>query len=699
MSHGISVPLVTVVVPTFRGADRIGDTLRSLAHQTMDRAAFEVVVVLNGPADGTPEVLDRIRREHPELRLRSITIPEVGAGHARNAGVASAAGTYLTFVDDDDSVSATMLESLAAEVADGVVPLSMVADVVTDSVPSVIEFDNYLNRRISVQTGQTVAGESLPTALGFVAGKLVPTALARTAEFDTSLRSGEDVVYWFDLFNRAPFLFSVVDSHTGAAYHRSIRVGSISRQAASYDFSVSQRLEVIQRLASREVTHPAAARVRDVLMVSQTVLINGYLREMGEDVRLRAVDQIRELGLESFVRYDVLNAGLAHDLAICYAFPPWVDTSGSVSARRIRRRGVVVDVVSQSLRSWSERDAGGRLIAQEFIGDHAELAGKAGVFEWRPIDRFVTAGFQQIATWEATKGSYRSVYSRSMWPASHFLAALYKIRRPETTWIAEFSDPQQRDSRGGFRGARCRPGPLLDELLAALAATGVELAPDVAISELVEVLAYSLADEIVFTNENQQTMMLDYLGRPALEERVRERSTISEHPTLEPHFYQLAPSDYVLDPTVANVAYFGAFYKTRGLGEVIEAVSSLSAERQRRLRLHVFTPQPEELDIAVRDAGLNGVIIANSYVPYLEALNLATRMDALIINDATTVGMHSLNPYLPSKWSDYAGSGSDVWAIVEPGSVLSKKKTRYQSRIGDAHAAHEQLVAIIKDHV
>jgi hypothetical protein len=40
-----------------------------------------------------------------------------------------------------------------------------------------------------------------------------------------------------------------------------------------------------------------------------------------------------------------------------------------------------------------------------------------------------------------------------------------------------------------------------------------------------------------------------------------------------------------------------------------------------------------------------------------------------------------------------------VWAVVEPGSVLSGKKSRYQSRIGDVEAAHAQLVAIIKDHL
>jgi glycosyltransferase involved in cell wall biosynthesis len=699
MSHGISPPLVTVIVPTFRGADRILDTLRSLAHQTMDPATFEVVVVMNGPTDGTPETLERVRREFPDLRLRSLRIPETGASHARNAGVASAAGTYLTFVDDDDSVSATLLEALAQQVADGVVPLGMVADVVSDSAQSVIEFDNYLNRRISVHAGQTVAGESLSTVLGFVAAKLVPTALARTAAFDPSLRSGEDVVYWFDLFNRAPFLLRVVDSHTGAAYHRSIRVGSISRQAASYDFSVSQRLEVIQRLASREVTHPAAVRVRGMLMASQTVLINGYLRETGDDVHRRAVEQIRDLGLEPVMRYDVLNAGLGRDLAVCYAFPPWADTSGSVAARRIHRRGVVDDVISQSLRARSERDLSGRVIAQEFIGEHVELTGKAVAFKWRAVERFVTGGMAQIVAWEATKGSYRSVYSRAMWPASHVLAALYKLRRPETTWIAEFSDPQQWDSSGNHRPAACAQGPLLDELRAGLAAAGHDVDPEVTIGELVEVLGYALADEIVFTNDNQREVMLGYLGNAALEQRVRQVSTVSEHPRPEPHLYHLESVPYELDPTVVNLAYFGAFYKTRGLAEILEALGRLPEEQRDRVRLHVFTSKPDELTLAADSTGLRGVIIANPFVSYLAALNLATRMDVLLVNDASTTGRYSRNPYLPSKWADYAGTGTDVWAVVEPGSVLSGKKSRYQSRIGDVEATHAQLVAIIKDHL
>ena len=58
-----------------------------------------------------------------------------------------------------------------------------------------------------------------------------------------------------------------------------------------------------------------------------------------------------------------------------------------------------------------------------------------------------------------------------------------------------------------------------------------------------------------------------------------------------------------------------------------------------------------------------------------------------------------MNPYLPSKWSDYAGAGVDVWAVVEPGSILSTMPTAYRSVVGDASAAADVLRRIVVDHL
>ena len=85
------------------------------------------------------------------------------------------------------------------------------------------------------------------------------------------------------------------------------------------------------------------------------------------------------------------------------------------------------------------------------------------------------------------------------------------------------------------------------------------------------------------------------------------------------------------------------------------------------------------------------MVRVNGYRPFLEFLNLTTRFDVLLVNDADHEG---INPYLPSKLSDYLGSGSDVWAISQPGSVLSREQVAYATSLHDVGAAAEVLTRI-----
>ena len=157
----------------------------------------------------------------------------------------------------------------------------------------------------------------------------------------------------------------------------------------------------------------------------------------------------------------------------------------------------------------------------------------------------------------------------------------------------------------------------------------------------------------------------------------------------------LGTSTYDLPTDKINLAYFGVFYATRGLTEVWQALSRLPRGARRSIALHVFTSRPDDLRAEVAEAGLSDVVIANPYVSYLEYLNLASRVDVLLVNDARTVGIHDRNPYLPSKWSDYRGSGTAVWGIVEPGSVLSKQPLQHRSELGDVAGALKVLAELI----
>lgn len=96
----LSIPGVSVVIPT---RDRIGtleQTLTFLEGQELGRLEAEVVVVDNGSRDDTVARL-RVREPQPSLPLRVHEQPRPGAGPARNLGVQVAHHPVVLFLGDD----------------------------------------------------------------------------------------------------------------------------------------------------------------------------------------------------------------------------------------------------------------------------------------------------------------------------------------------------------------------------------------------------------------------------------------------------------------------------------------------------------------------------------------------------------------------------------------------------------------------
>ncbi len=355
-------PTVTVIVPSYLGAKLLPTSLGSLARQTLAPREFEVVVVLNGPEDESRTAIDDVRTAFPELRLRIVEASTAGAGNARNLGLDAAAGRSVTFVDADDEVTPGYLKALLAHAGLGIVPVASVADVTDGGAAPT--FDNYLSNRLLARAGEVTDPTQIPSSLGFVAGKIIPTAVARASRFDTTLRSGEDVVYWFDVFEAAPFRIRPVALDSDGVYLRHVVANSISRQARSYDFSVTQRLDVIERLWSRPAEEPRSRKLRASFISGQVSLVNAHLRVEPDD-HTRVVEDIRSRGLEDAIPWRRLNAGIARDLGILYSFLPYADTSALVAARRIRDRGVVVDVVSNKMGADKPTDWSAGVIARE----------------------------------------------------------------------------------------------------------------------------------------------------------------------------------------------------------------------------------------------------------------------------------------------------------------------------------------------
>lgn len=79
---------------------------------------FEVIVVDNGSSDGTRDLVEQLARRFESLRYVGWPLPN--RGQARNRGVASAAGRYLLFCDDDVQLPEGWLSAHAAAHGDGI---------------------------------------------------------------------------------------------------------------------------------------------------------------------------------------------------------------------------------------------------------------------------------------------------------------------------------------------------------------------------------------------------------------------------------------------------------------------------------------------------------------------------------------------------------------------------------------------------
>ncbi|MCL2252823.1 MAG: glycosyltransferase [Lachnospiraceae bacterium] len=90
-------PLVSVIIPTYNRADVLGRSIESVLSQTYPH--FELIIIDDCSTDGTKELVDSYQDE----RIHYIkNESNLGAGRARNIGVAISRGKYIAFQDSDD---------------------------------------------------------------------------------------------------------------------------------------------------------------------------------------------------------------------------------------------------------------------------------------------------------------------------------------------------------------------------------------------------------------------------------------------------------------------------------------------------------------------------------------------------------------------------------------------------------------------
>lgn len=188
------MPKVSVVIPAYRAADKIGRAVESVGRQTF--TDLEVIVVDDASQDDTAETAT-LHLKRSGLRHQIIVQPRNGGpAAARNAGVRAATGEYIAFLDADDY---WLPEKLARQVAvldadpDVTICGCQAMWVPSDGSPPFPLFHNLPD--VMPKGWKILLWDC------FIA---TPCAMVRqidlgTAPFDTALRVGEDRDLWIKL--------------------------------------------------------------------------------------------------------------------------------------------------------------------------------------------------------------------------------------------------------------------------------------------------------------------------------------------------------------------------------------------------------------------------------------------------------------------------------------------------------------------
>lgn len=253
---GQAAPPVTVITPAYNVARYVGEAADSVRRQTF--TDFEYLVVDDGSADGTAEVI--LSRQRGDPRMRLIQIPHGGPSAARNAGISQARGRYIALLDGDDrwrpaflARQVALIESLPPDV--GMV-FCRTRSISENGIPIKIhwqragryDFDEFLVRNNPAGHGSSLL--------------IRASCFADVGGFDESLPFAEDLDMWLRIAERSktPVLW-------GSRYFlvdRRLRAGAATRDTATGEAVLDQML--VTQAAKLRRYQAADAYVRPALL-------------------------------------------------------------------------------------------------------------------------------------------------------------------------------------------------------------------------------------------------------------------------------------------------------------------------------------------------------------------------------------------------------------------------------------------------
>lgn len=128
-------PVVSVIIPVYNVSSYLSQCLDSVIGQTYQH--IEILVIDDGSTDDSGRICDEYARR--DSRIKVLHTENRGLASARNLGLEYASGSFLSFIDSDDWIEASFMETLvqtAIETGADIVTVKRCKEYVGKTVPS-----------------------------------------------------------------------------------------------------------------------------------------------------------------------------------------------------------------------------------------------------------------------------------------------------------------------------------------------------------------------------------------------------------------------------------------------------------------------------------------------------------------------------------------------------------------------------------
>lgn len=184
---------ISVIVPVYNAEKYLKNTVSSIINQTYKN--LEIILVDDGSVDASPQLCDELAEK--DIRIKVIHKENGGASSARNAGIDSASGDYIAFVDADDYIDSDMYEIMLGHIIEYGVDAAS-CGIVRENADAPNEPWGSDDAQLEIADNETLlklVGQAVGLLPVSPCNKLFSKSVIGDIRFDTRFKYAEDVLF------------------------------------------------------------------------------------------------------------------------------------------------------------------------------------------------------------------------------------------------------------------------------------------------------------------------------------------------------------------------------------------------------------------------------------------------------------------------------------------------------------------------